>query len=78
MRWHHRFTHEGAGNPRMAAMIALGEELAACSGADAAAVTGVEGPPPSEASLFLGLTDAQLADLHRRAQGLHIDPHFFS
>ena len=78
VRWHHRFAQEGAGNPRMAAMIALGEELAACSGAEAAAVAGVEGPPQSEASLYLGLTDAQLADLHRRAQSLHIDPHFFS
>lgn len=78
VRWHHRFAQEGAGNPRMAAMIALGEELAACSGAEAAAVAGVEGPPQSDASLYLGLTDAQLADLHRRAQGLHIDPHFFS
>jgi hypothetical protein len=62
----------------MAAMIALGEELAACSGADAAAEATGDGPPPSEAAQFLGLTGAQLADLHHRAQGLHIDPHFFS
>ena len=55
VRWHHRFTQEGAGNPRMAAMIALGEELAACSGADAATVDrGRRDRRPSEASLLPG------------------------
>ncbi len=34
VRWHHRFDHEDANNARMAAMIALGEEVAACSGAE--------------------------------------------
>ena len=77
VRWHHRFAHEDARNARMAAMIALGEEVAACSGADGS-VDGDETPAPSEAAKFLGLTPAQVADLHRRAADLHIDPHFFS
>lgn len=77
VRWHHRYDHEDAHNGRMAAMIALGEEIAACSGAEAGSEQDT-GPPTSEAARFLGLTQAQLADLHRRAQELHIDPHFFS
>lgn len=77
VRWHHRFAHEGARNGRMAAMIALGEEIAACSGAEHKAEDDAP-PPPSEAARFLGLTPAQVADLHRRAEELHIDPHFFS
>ncbi|MBE0565733.1 MAG: HDOD domain-containing protein [Krumholzibacteria bacterium] len=77
VRWHHRYDHEDAHNGRMAAMIALGEEVAACSGAEARPEQDAV-PPTSEAARFLGLTQAQLADLHRRAQELHIDPHFFS
>jgi HD-like signal output (HDOD) protein len=31
VRWHHRFAEEGAESDRIAAMIALGEEIALCS-----------------------------------------------
>ncbi|MFO7610370.1 MAG: HDOD domain-containing protein [Candidatus Krumholzibacteriia bacterium] len=77
VRWHHRFAHEDARNGRMAAMIALGEEVAACSGAERKPEDAPP-PEPSEAARFLGLTPAQVEDLHRRAEELHIDPHFFS
>ncbi len=78
VRWHHRFDHDEAQGARMAAMIALGEELALCSCAEQDEEQEQGPPPPSAAARFLGITDAQLADLHRKAQDLHIDPHFFT
>jgi len=79
VRWHHRLDHEDATNCRMAAMIALGEEVARCSGADNSDEDG-ERPEPraSEAAAYLNITPAQLDDLRRQAEDLHIDPHFFS
>ncbi|HPF71780.1 MAG TPA: HDOD domain-containing protein [Candidatus Krumholzibacteria bacterium] len=78
VRWHHRYDHEDAQNARMAAMIALGEEVALCSGAEPDPENPGAMPPPSAAAAFLGVSGAQLAELHRRAQELHIDPHFFT
>ncbi|MBK8165870.1 MAG: HDOD domain-containing protein [bacterium] len=82
VRWHHRFEQPDARNVRVAAMIALGEEIARCQGGDDAnAVTEVD--PESAAALrpaasLLGLTPERVADLVTRAGALKIDPHFFT
>jgi HD-like signal output (HDOD) protein len=91
VRWHHRFDDPEAGNARVAAMIALGEEVAACSGVEGetapaagpeieegAAAEEAELPPLSPVCRYLGVTHAQYEDLKREAAKLQIDPHFFS
>jgi len=82
VRWHHRFEQPEARNVRVAAMIALGEEIARCQGGD-------DGTPDAEsgaaeaaalrpAASLLGLTPESVADLVARAGALKIDPHFFT
>jgi HD-like signal output (HDOD) protein len=78
VRWHHRYDHEDARNNRMAAMIALGEEIALCSWAADAAEDEDAGPGPSAPAKFLGLPEGRVRDLYLQANDLHIDPHFFS
>jgi len=90
VRWHHRFTEAGGQSQRTAAMIALGEEIAVCSGAAAedSASRDIASRPqsPDEEDLptlsaaagFLGLNHAKVRELTQQAAGLHIDPHFFS
>lgn len=88
--WHHNFQAEGARNARVAAMIALGEEIAWCSGGQEQTAEGddsqdgrtEDGDPAgqvlSEAARFLGFNAGQVAGLRRQAAQLHIDPHFFN
>ncbi|MFH2053839.1 MAG: HDOD domain-containing protein [bacterium] len=82
--WHHRFEHPDARNARVAAMIALGEEVAWCSGAEEgeAAKSGpgqeAELEEPSAAARFLGFGPGTIAKLRRQAAELTIDPHFFN
>lgn len=81
VRWHHRLEQPEARNVRVAAMIALGEEIARCQG-------GGEGEPealsPEDAAALrpaaslLGLTPERVNDLVARAAALKIDSHFFS
>jgi HD-like signal output (HDOD) protein len=88
VRWHHKFSDEGAGSERMAAMIALGEEIALCGSGqeenqerDESAGTDQDQrdeEPLSEAAKFLGVTSETLSELKERATELKIDPHFFS
>ncbi len=78
VRWHHGFQEEGATNNRVAAMIALGEEIGLTSGD-----TGENrdsGPEEnlSLAANYLQVTPETLEDLKARAAELKIDPHFFS
>lgn len=82
--WHHRFEHTDARNAKVAAMIALGEEVAWCSGAEEGEA-GKAGPDPQEhleepsaAARFLGFGPATIAKLRRQAAELTIDPHFFN
>ncbi|MBM4131104.1 HDOD domain-containing protein [bacterium] len=82
VRWHHRFEQPDARNVRVAAMIALGEEIARCQGGDDS------DPDPAAnedataalrpAASLLGLTPERVADLVARAGALKIDPHFFT
>lgn len=92
VHWHHRFDHEDAQNPEVAAMIALGEEIALTSAGgmehldqedsiDISADLEPEEehlPPLSPAATYLGLTQARFLELKKQAAELHIDPHFFS
>ena len=94
VRWHHRFEDSDAANARVAALIALGEEVASCTGVsdegtDLVDLTAEDTPaPPAEdpqdlpplspACRFLGVTHAQYDELVREARKLQIDPHFFN
>jgi HD-like signal output (HDOD) protein len=82
VRWHHRFEQPDARNVRVAAMIALGEEIARCQGgddSDAAAEAYQEAAAALRpAASLLGLTPERVADLVARAGALKIDPHFFT
>jgi len=75
VRWHHRLDDPEATGRRVAAMIALGEEIAACTGTDPE-----EYPvywENSEAARFLEISAAQYERLQAQARNLSIDPHFF-
>jgi len=83
VRWHHRFDAEDAVSTRIAAMIALGEEIALCGGGQEDAsdedAAGIDQTGEfSDAARFLGVTAEKLAELQLRAAELKIDPHFFS
>ena len=88
VRWHHGFREEGATNTRIAAMIALGEEIGLTSSDDVENSDGT-GQPSAEdntgpkenlslAAHYLQVTPEVLDDLMDRAAKLKIDPHFFS
>jgi len=88
VRWHHRFGDPAARETRIAAMIALGEEIALCSSGheegterlETAEGELVQGPEDdmSEAARFLEIDPEKLAELKGKAADLKIDPHFFS
>lgn len=82
VRWHHRFEQPEARNVRVAAMIALGEEIARCQGGDDGTPDGEPGADATAAlrpaASLLGLTPESVADLMARAGALKIDPHFFT
>jgi len=84
VRWHHNFRSDEASNVQIAAMIALGEEIALTSnGEDDPAEMPAEsesggGQALIEIASFLGVTTARLAELKERALQLQIDPHFFT
>lgn len=87
VKWHHRFDDDDAEQSRLAAMIALGEEIASCTGSShepaeeeksPADIDPSEMEPLSRAALYLGVTPGQFQDLKSQAAQLHIDPHFFS
>jgi HD-like signal output (HDOD) protein len=76
VRWHHLFEQAEAKNARVAAMIALGEEIAACTGAE----PGEESLrfENSAAAAFLKITEEGYSHLTDQARSLSIDPAFFS
>nr|MEE4268987.1 HDOD domain-containing protein [Candidatus Krumholzibacteria bacterium] len=90
VRWHHRFEEAEALDPRVAAMIALGEEVASTSGVQDEDVTSFESAqeqdsaedqeeqPLSAACRYLGVSRSQLQDMKAEAAQLQIDPHFFN
>ncbi|MCP4292890.1 MAG: HDOD domain-containing protein [bacterium] len=89
VRWHHNFEDENAQQSRLAAMIALGEEIAACSGSGSqeenmeilneAQIVDDENPPEmSRACQFLSVGRSQYRELQAQASQLRIDPHFFN
>ncbi len=84
VRWHHNFEAAEASNAKVAAMIALGEEIALTSSgadedADSEDTEETETPEEiSDAARYLGVTSARLAELRAQAEQLQIDPHFFT
>ncbi len=86
VHWHHDFENPEAKQPRHAAMIALGEEIAATGGSHEAEPENEDPeepdlenlPPLSAACRFLNISHAQLKQLTRQAAELRIDPHFFN
>ncbi len=85
VRWHHNFADDEAQNAQVAAMIALGEEIAVTSsGEDSDPEDDTEdqgngaAPSLSDSARFLGVTSGRLAELREKADQLKIDPHFFT
>jgi len=84
VRWHHKFENAPAANKQVAAMIALGEEIALTASGEEIVSAPVaesgdeEGDSLSAAARYLGVTSVRLAELKDKAQKLQIDPHFFS
>ena len=85
VRWHHRFDEDEARNTRVAAMIALGEEVALCSRAPGESTGEEDAEKPAVATVhagaaatYLELSEEGVERLLKAAADLHIDPHFFS
>lgn len=76
VRWHHRLDHPDIVCTELAAMIALGEEIAACSGS--AEDDEEIGPEPGLAAETLGISSLLVSRLREQARQLSIDPSFFS
>jgi len=88
VRWHHGFQEEGATNNRIAAMIALGEEIGLTGNGQADDRDGTQEPSAEQdtctdenlslAASYLQVTPEVMEELKARAAELKIDPHFFS
>lgn len=88
VRWHHGFQEEGATNHRIAAMIALGEEIGLTGSGQAIDRDGTLDPSADQdtctdenlslAASYLQITPEVMEELKTRAAELKIDPHFFS
>jgi HD-like signal output (HDOD) protein len=77
VRWHHRLEDEAAQNRRLGAMIALGEEVAACSGSGEAVEADATEDPDSAPARYLGITAQTYGRLREQARELSIDPTLF-
>ncbi len=75
VRTHHRLAEAGVARP-LAAMIALGEEIAACSGS--VPDEGLTIWEMSEAARLLDVSETTYVDLLEKARRLRIDPRLFS
>ncbi|MCB1182163.1 HDOD domain-containing protein [bacterium] len=82
VRWHHDFAADEARNAQVAAMIALGEEIALTTSGEDADPSATDAPAePEELSpvaRFLGVTSVRVRELREKAKELQIDPHFFT
>jgi len=77
VRWHHRLDHPDAQCAELAALVALGEEIAACSGSTEAADGSEDAWGPSLAVAQLGVAPDTLRRLRNQARELSIDSSFF-
>lgn len=75
VRWHHRLDHPAAQNIPLAATIALGEEIAACTGTNAEDLD--LRWEKSRAAALLELPAEVFARLQSQAKGLSVDPGLF-
>ncbi len=78
VRWHHRLDHPDIVCEDTAAMVALGEELAACSGSGDAGQEQEQPTVLSPAASRLGLSFDAVDRLRRQARELSIDPGLFA
>lgn len=77
VRWHHRLDHPDAQCAELAALVALGEEIAACSGSTDVADGSEDVWGPSLAVAQLGVAPDLLRKLRNQARELSIDSSFF-
>jgi HD-like signal output (HDOD) protein len=75
VRWHHRLDHPAAQNVSLAATIALGEEIAACTGSNADELD--LRWEKSRAAALLELPADVFGRLQAQAKGLSVDPGLF-
>jgi HD-like signal output (HDOD) protein len=75
VRWHHRLDHPAAQNVPLAATIALGEEIAACTGSNADDLD--LRWEKSRAAALLELPADGFSRLQAQAKGLSVDPGLF-
>jgi len=78
VRWHHRLDHPDVQRVDLAAMIALGEELAACTGTNNPDDDGWLRYEQSRAAAVLSLSPQLFQRLRGEARGLSIDPGLFA
>jgi len=76
VRWHHRLDHPDIQNRELAAMIALGEEVAACTGSASEGADDLR-YEYSRAAPVLGITAGFFQRLRTEAHDLSVDPGFF-
>jgi HD-like signal output (HDOD) protein len=77
VRWHHRLDHPDVQCRELAAMIALGEEVAACTGNEVES-SDESNHGHSRAAEVLGVSPSVLNRLRQEARELSIDPGFFA
>lgn len=75
VRWHHRLDNPAAQNVQLASIIALGEEIAACSGSNTDDLD--LRWEKSRAAALLDVTAEGFARLQAQAKGLSVDPGLF-
>ena len=77
VRWHHRLDHPDIERPELAAMIALGEDIAACTGSGDESET-AQRFDNSQAAEVLGISHDLFRRLSFEARDLSIDSNLFS
>jgi HD-like signal output (HDOD) protein len=78
VRWHHRLDHPDIVCADLAAMVALGEEVAACSGSNEAEAAEESTLEISQAARLLGLSPELMERLRQQSRELSIDPGLFA
>jgi HD-like signal output (HDOD) protein len=76
VRWHHRYDRADARSARTAATIALGEEIATCTGAEPGEET--LRYESSAVARYLKVSEEVYRSLTEQARGFSIDPAFFA
>lgn len=78
VRWHHRLDHPDVQCANLAAMVALGEEVAACGGSAAGGEAQDQAMVPSLAANQLGVSAEMMRRLRSQAVEVSVDSSLFS